>query len=79
MKTIAITIDDDMLNRVDRLAQRTGLARKNRSRVIRLALRDYVSRVERLAQDEREAAIIHRHRGRLAQQANALVRQQAKP
>ena len=79
MITIAITIDEDMLTRVDRLAQRTGLARKNRSRVIRLALEDYVSRVERLARDQREAAIIHRHRGRLARQAGALVREQAKP
>ena len=79
MKTIAITIDEDMLERVDRLARLTGQAGHNRSRVIRQALQDYVSRVERLAQDEHEAAIIRRHRGSLAQQARALVREQAKP
>ena len=68
-----------MLSRVDRLARRTGQTGHNRSRVIRQALRDYVSRVERLAQDEREAAIIRRHRGSLEQQARALIREQAKP
>ena len=78
MRTIAITIDEDMLSRVDRLARRTGQAGKNRSKVIRQAVRDYVSRVERLADEEREAAIIRRHRGSLAQQASALVREQAK-
>ena len=33
-------------------------------------------RLERLANDEREAAIVRRHRCRLAQQATALVREQ---
>ena len=78
MKTIAITIDEDMLERLDRFAGRSGKAGTNRSRVIRQAVRDYVSRLERLAEDEREAAIVHRHRGRLARQARALVREQAK-
>ena len=72
MKTIAISIDDETIARVDRLG------RGNRSRVIREAVREYVARLERLADDERESAIVRKHRGRLARQAAALVRAQAK-
>jgi metal-responsive CopG/Arc/MetJ family transcriptional regulator len=79
MKTIAITIDADMLDRLDRLAGRGHRIPGNRSRVIREAVREYVSRLERLAQEEQEAAVVRRHRGRLARQASALVREQAKP
>ena len=68
-----------MLNRVDRLAARRDQSGKNRSQVIRQAVREYVSRVERVAEEEREAAIIRRHGRRLARQASALVREQAKP
>jgi len=78
MKTIAISIDDDTLERVDRLAASEGTAR-NRSHVIRQAVREYVQRLERLTEDEREARIVRQHRGRLTRQARALVRQQAKP
>jgi metal-responsive CopG/Arc/MetJ family transcriptional regulator len=77
MKTIAITIDEETLARVDRLASRDGT--NNRSHVIRQAVQEYVSRLERATEDEREDAIVRRHRGRLARQANALVREQAKP
>jgi metal-responsive CopG/Arc/MetJ family transcriptional regulator len=77
MKTIAISIDEDILERVDRLAK--GREAGNRSRVIREAVHEYVSRLERATADEREAAIVRRHRGRLARQASALVREQAKP
>jgi metal-responsive CopG/Arc/MetJ family transcriptional regulator len=76
MKTIAITIDDLTLTRVDRLIGDGG--RRNRSRVIRQAVQEYVSRLERASEDEREAAIVRRHRVRLAREAGALVRRQAK-
>jgi metal-responsive CopG/Arc/MetJ family transcriptional regulator len=79
MKTIAITIDEDILERLDRLADQGHQIPRNRSRVIREAVREYVSRLERLAQEEQEAAVVRRHRGRLARQASALVREQAKP
>lgn len=79
MKTVAITIDEETLRRVDALAARTGAPGGNRSRLIRQAVRDYVSRLERLADEERESAIVRRHRGRLARQARALVGQQARP
>jgi len=78
MKTIAITIDDDTLKRVDRLAGARGGGR-NRSHVIRQAVREYVRRAEQMTEDEREARIVKQHRGRLARQARVLVRQQAKP
>lgn len=79
MKTIAITIDEETLEHVDRLVKRGGRASRNRSQLIRQAVHDYVSRLERLADDDREAAIVRRHRGRLARQASALVREQARP
>jgi metal-responsive CopG/Arc/MetJ family transcriptional regulator len=76
MKTIAITIDEATLARVDRLAGRVGV--HNRSQVIRQAVQEYVARVERATEDEREDAIVRRHRSRLARQARTLVREQAK-
>ena len=78
MKTIAISIDDDTLARLDRLAAREG-GGGNRSHVIRQAVREYVARLEQLAEDEREARIVRGHRSRLGRQARALVGQQAKP
>jgi len=74
MKTIAITIDDDTLERVDRIG-----GGRSRSRVIREAVQEYVTRLERAAEEERERAVIRRHRSRLARQVRALVRAQAKP
>ena len=73
MKTIAITIEDDVLARVDRLAGR------NRSRLIRQAVAEHISRLEQEAEDAREAAIVRRHRTRLGRQARALVATQAEP
>jgi metal-responsive CopG/Arc/MetJ family transcriptional regulator len=78
MKTIAITIDEAMLAGVDKLA---GHHRDtpNRSKVIRAAIAEYLARVEREAEEEREREIFRRHRGKLRQQAAALVKEQAKP
>jgi metal-responsive CopG/Arc/MetJ family transcriptional regulator len=72
MKTIAISIDEDTLARVDRMAG------GNRSRLLREAVREHVTRLERQAEEEREGAIVRRHRDRIARQAVALVRAQAK-
>jgi metal-responsive CopG/Arc/MetJ family transcriptional regulator len=72
MKTIAFTIDDETLARLDRV-------RGNRSKLIREAVREHLARRDRLASEQQEARIVHRHRGRLARQARALVRSQAKP
>ena len=72
MKTIAITIDDETLARLDRV-------RGNRSKLIREAVREHLARRDRLASDQQEARIVRRHRSRLARQARVLVRSQAKP
>ncbi len=79
MKTIAITMDEATLEQVDRLVARGDKSIRNRSQLIREAVRAHVSRLERLTDDEREGAVVRRHRGRLARQASALVREQAKP
>lgn len=78
MKTIAITIDDNTLERIDRFVADNGEARQNRSQIIRQAVQEYLERMERLAEEEREREIFQRHRQRLARQAAALVKEQAK-
>lgn len=70
-------MDEETLERIDGLIRRDGSG--NRSRVIRQAVRAYVSQIERDHEQQREAAIVRRHRARLARQAKALVRQQAEP
>jgi metal-responsive CopG/Arc/MetJ family transcriptional regulator len=77
MKTIAIAIEEDMLDRIDRLVAERGYAAGNRSRVVRMAIKEYLSRIERAAK-EREKQIFKQHRSRLARQAAALVKEQAK-
>ena len=78
MRTIAISIDESALEKIDRVARNTRRKRANRSLVIRQAVQEYIARLERQAEEERERAIIHRHRHRLRREAIALVRQQAK-
>ena len=75
VKTIAITIGDDMLKRIDRL---TAEASRNRSEIIREAVQQYLARIEALAEEEWETKIFRKHRSRLARQAAALVKKQAK-
>ena len=78
MKTIAITIEDDMLNRIDDLAGRLP-QRTNRSKVIREAVRDYLCRMERTIEEEREKEIFRKNRKLLARQTAALLKEQAEP
>jgi metal-responsive CopG/Arc/MetJ family transcriptional regulator len=77
--TIAITIDEETLKRVDRLARRRGSTTTNRSRLIREAVHEYVARLERQFDEQRESAILRQHRATLGQQAKALMAEQAKP
>jgi len=72
MKTIAITIDEALLERMDRVAA------GNRSLVVREAVAQYVTRREREAAETEEDAALRRHRRRLARETTALVRAQAK-
>jgi metal-responsive CopG/Arc/MetJ family transcriptional regulator len=80
MRTIAITIEEETLEQVDRVAAsgRTGPT-ANRSKVIRAAVREYLARLERAVEEEREREILKRHSRRIARDAAALVREQAKP
>jgi metal-responsive CopG/Arc/MetJ family transcriptional regulator len=78
MKTIAITIDETALEQIDRVARKGSRKRANRSEVIRRAVEEYIARLERETEEERERAIFHRHRRQLRREALALVRQQAK-
>jgi metal-responsive CopG/Arc/MetJ family transcriptional regulator len=77
MKTIAVTIDEPTLERMDRLV--SARARGNRSALVRVAIQDYVSRLERAVEEEHERGVFQRHRKRLERQAAALVKEQAKP
>lgn len=79
MKTIAITMDVATLERLDRLGRRGGQTGGSRSKLIRDAVNLYLTRLDRIAEEEREALVIRRHRTRLARQAAAAVRAQAKP
>ena len=80
VKTIAITIDTAMLDAVDRIAGRKRPGEStNRSKVIRAAVREYLARLERAADEEREREILKRHARRNAREAAALIRLQAKP
>lgn len=78
MKTIAITIDEPTLKRVDKLTSDAHFRFRNRSEVIRKAVEQFVKRLEREAEEERETEIFHRHRSRLNRQAVALIKEQAR-
>jgi metal-responsive CopG/Arc/MetJ family transcriptional regulator len=73
MKTIAITIGEDMLNRID------AIAGANRSRLIREAIGDHLDRIEKVSEEKREGEILKRNRRKLHQEALALIKEQAKP
>ncbi len=79
MKTIAITIDEPTLKRLDRVMADKSTSWKTRSEVIRLAVQQFIARLERNAEEEREREIFRRHGARLNRQAAALVKEQAKP
>jgi metal-responsive CopG/Arc/MetJ family transcriptional regulator len=78
MKTIAVTLDEPTLQRIDRLVAMDSVPLKNRSEVIRQAVQQFVARLERAAEEEREREIFRRHRARLNRQAAALIMEQAK-
>lgn len=78
MRTIAITIDEDIIERMDQLSSRIGPGRTNRSSIIRQAVREYLSRIECETEQERETEIFKAHRKKLALQTAALVKEQAR-
>jgi metal-responsive CopG/Arc/MetJ family transcriptional regulator len=78
MKTIAITIDEPTLKRVDRLASDTQFHFRNRSEIIRKAVEQFVKQVEREAEEQRETEIFRRHKSQINRQAVALIKEQAR-
>jgi len=78
MKTIAITIDEPTLRKVDKLAGEAQFQFRNRSDLIRRAVEAYVKRLEQQLEEERETEILRRHKTRLNRQAAALIREQAR-
>ena len=78
MKTIAFTIEEHLLERVDRLAALKKVTTSNRSKIIRQAVAEFVEQREKQEEEERERELFHRHQQRLARQATALVKEQAK-
>ena len=75
MRTIAITIDDDILKLLDELTA----GRRTRSALVRAALREFAERERRRAVEEREQEIFRSHRKQLAREARLLIREQARP
>jgi metal-responsive CopG/Arc/MetJ family transcriptional regulator len=79
MRTIAITIDEPTLGRVDEVLGRSPCPARNRSALVREALHDYLRQLDARAADEAERRVWRRHRSRLDREAAALVEEQAVP
>jgi metal-responsive CopG/Arc/MetJ family transcriptional regulator len=77
MKTIAMTIDEPTLKRVDRLMASNAVPWKSRSEVIRHAVQQLVENFERAQEEKREREIFKRHGAHLNRQAAALIKEQA--
>ncbi len=77
MKTIAMTIDEASLERIDRLTARDATW-KSRSEVIRQAVHRFVAELERADEEAHEREIFRRNAERLDRQAAALIAEQAK-
>ncbi len=78
MKTIAMTIDEPTLKRIDLLTQSNAVPWKSRSEVIRHAVQEFVASLERAEEEEREREIFRRNGAKLNRQAAALVKEQSK-
>jgi metal-responsive CopG/Arc/MetJ family transcriptional regulator len=78
MKTIAISIEESMLERIDRIAYRKGRS-ANRSRLIRDAIREHLLHLEKTREEEHEREVFKLHKDKLRRQAVALIKEQSKP
>jgi Arc/MetJ-type ribon-helix-helix transcriptional regulator len=81
MKTIAVSIDERTIDRLDALVGMAGegFHHRSRSAVVRAAVREFAERGLRLRVEERESEILKRNRKRLGGQARVLIREQARP
>jgi metal-responsive CopG/Arc/MetJ family transcriptional regulator len=78
MKTIAITIDEEMLQSLDRLTAASPKAH-NRSRLVRQAVAEFLQRQERREQENQERGIWDANIDRINAQAAAMVEEQGEP
>ena len=78
MKTIAITIDETTLELLDQLTT-ASRGRRNRSALVRAALREFAERERRKEAEAKEHEIFRKHRKRLAREARILISGQAHP
>lgn len=78
MKTIAISIDQKTLETVDELVTQSSHFR-NRSAVVRAAVRAFAEDELRRQAEERERAVLRKNRQKLSRQARALIEEQARP
>ena len=83
MKTIAISIDEESLAAVDRLARaargRAGKREANRSEVIRRAVWQFLAGQKRHEREESDRRILAANREQIERAARVLVAEQAKP
>ena len=78
MKTIAITVDDETAEMLERLCLAAGRPR-GRSALVRAAIRQFAEQETRRQQEEQEREIVRKHRRLLERDARALVKDQARP
>ena len=78
MKTIAVTIDEMTLNLLDELAA-SSPRHRNRSALVRIALREFAERERKRKNELHESEVLHKHKKLLARQARALMAEQARP
>ena len=71
-------MDDPTLDALDRLVKRHPVRRK-RSELVREAVAEFLARRAQLEEEERERAVLAKHRKRLAREARAMVAAQARP
>lgn len=79
MKTIAITIENDTLESIDEFARKSPRRGGSRSGIIRMAIREFLTKQRQRDREAQEQEIFKRHRKRLERQARALISEQAKP
>ncbi len=77
MKTIAISIEEQMVSSLDRLAHASDVPRMSRSAIVRRALSEYLARHEQALREEHERKVISKNKELLNRQAEALVAEQA--
>ena len=78
MKTIAVSVDEATLQLLDELTGASPRLR-NRSALVRTALREFAERERRRAVEMRDGEVFRKHRARLARQTRLLLSEQARP